>query len=453
MAFAGRQALGLGKRALGRSAAEVDREIGARTAQHIFEVLGELKGCATKLGQVLAIYELALPPKLAESYKIALGRLQDSAPAMLPATVRMVMAQHFGHDWRSRFREFDERRAAPASIGQVHRAVWHDGRTVAVKLMYPGARESVRGDLAQLRGISTLAAVFMPGADVRALTEELCACLLAELDYAEEARCQRAFAAAYADDPDFRVPEVVEQRGDVLISEWLDGTPAPRVAASGARRDRDRVGMLMVRFVLDGCARTELLYSDPHPGNFLLLPDGRLGVVDFGACRTWSPDGFEDMALDYCRAVFEGDPHELASTSRRHGFVRAERVFDVNALYAAALSYGEPLRHRTFRMSSPWLRRQVVRATRPHLTNVARDCDIPVYFTPFARATVTLLGALAQLEAEGSYRDEVVRSFPALAEVFDRLDQREPEPVDLRAVRERRAARSVGSGAGIRRTP
>ncbi|WP_239476763.1 ABC1 kinase family protein [Nocardia arizonensis] len=446
VAFAGRQAIGFGKRALGRPAEQVDREIRTRTAQHIFEVLGELKGCATKLGQLLAIYELALLPELAEPYKIALGRLQDSAPALLPSTVRMVMAQHLGDDWRCRFREFDDRRAAAASIGQVHRAVWHDGRPVAVKIMYPGARESVRGDLDRLRGMSGLAQVFVPGADVKALTEALCACVMEELDYACEARYQRAFAAAYADDPDFRVPEVIEQQGDVLISEWLDGTPVPRVVATGSRRERDRVGMLMVRFVLDGCARTELLYGDPHPGNFRVLPDGRLGVVDFGACCRWPPEGFEELAVDYCRAVFEGGPLELAGVTRRHGFIQADRTVDADALFAAVLPCGEPLRHATFRMSSPWLRKQVARATKPRLSNVARDCTMPANFTPFARSALTLVGALAQLETEGSYRDEIIRSIPALAEVFERMDRDGSDPVDLAAARERRTSATRCNG-------
>ncbi|WP_405178838.1 AarF/ABC1/UbiB kinase family protein [Nocardia sp. NBC_01377] len=445
VALAGRRAIGYGKRALGRSAAEVNRDIRSRTAQHIFEVLGELKGCATKFGQLLAIYELALPSELAEPYRIALGRLQDSAPAMLPSTVREVLAEQLGRDWRTNFLEFDERRAAAASIGQVHRAVWHDGREVAVKIMYPGARESVLGDLDQLRRMSALLGVFVPGADVAALTDSVRAGILRELDYAAEAASQRAFADAYRDDPEFRVPDVVAQQGDVVISEWLDGTPVPHIIASGSQAERDRVGMAMVRFVLDGCTRTDLLYCDPHPGNFRVLPDGRLGVVDFGACCRWPPAGFDGLALDYCRAVFEGGPTDLEAASRRHGFVTDDRSFDVDALFAAVLPCSEPLRHKTFQLTSPWLRRQVVRATRPRLSNVARQCTIPVPFTPFARSSLTIIGALAQLGTEGAYREEIVRSLPVLAEVFDRLDQQDPRPVDLAAARERRARRITAS--------
>ncbi|MGK8521220.1 ABC1 kinase family protein [Nocardia asteroides] len=438
MAFAGRQAAGVGKRALGKSAEEVNRDIQLRTAQHIFEVLGELKGCAAKLGQLLSIYELALPRELAEPYRMALSRLQDAAPAMLPHTVHAAMADSMGADWRSRFREFDDRRAAAASLGQVHRAVWHDGRPVAVKVMYPGGRQAVERDLDQLRRMSYLATVFLPGADVKAVTEAICASVTAELDYAAEAGHQRAFAAAYADDPDFHIPDVVAQQGDVLISEWLDGTPVSRIVASGTRAERDRVGMLMVRFVTSGWGRHGLLYADPHPGNFRVLPDGRLGVVDFGACCAWPPAGFNELTLDCCEAIFRGGPGELVAATRRHGFVETGRTLDSEALYAAIIPCGEPLRHETYRLTTRWLRRQVLRTTNPRLTNVVREMTMPAYFTPFARSFLTLVGVLGQLETEGRYRDEIVRWVPQLGGALTIDQVPATTPADLATARRRR---------------
>ncbi|WP_234390639.1 ABC1 kinase family protein [Nocardia suismassiliense] len=441
LAFAGRQAAGVGKRALGRSSEEVNRDIQLRTAQHMFEVLGELKGCAAKLGQLLAIYELALPPELAEPYRIALSQLQDAAPAMLPRTVHAAIAASMGADWRDSFQEFDDRRAAAASLGQVHRAVWHDGRAVAVKVMYPGGRQAVEGDLEQLRRISHLATVFLPGADVKAVTEAICDCVREELDYAAEAEYQRAFAAAYADDPDFYVPEVVAQCGDVLITEWVEGTPLTKIVANGAQAERDRVGMLMVRFVTSGWGRHGLLYADPHPGNFRVLPDGRLGVVDFGACCAWPPEGFEELAIDYCKAFFTGGgPEQLAAATRRHGFVTFGRAFDSDALYAVVEPCSEPFKHATYRMTTPWLRKQVLRTTNPRLSNVVREMTMPAYFTPFARAALTLVGVLSQLETEGPYREEILRWMPMLAEALGTIEDPDPDrPVDLAAVREQRA--------------
>ncbi|MCP2292166.1 putative unusual protein kinase regulating ubiquinone biosynthesis, AarF/ABC1/UbiB family [Nocardia amikacinitolerans] len=417
VAFAGRRAVGIGKRALGRSAAEVDREIQLRTAQHIFEVLGELKGCAAKLGQLLAIYELALPPELAEPYRIALSRLQDAAPAMLPSAVDAAMTASMGPDWRWHFREFDERRAAAASIGQVHRAVWRDGTPVAVKVMYPGGRAAVAGDLEQLRRFSALANVFLPGADVEGVLAAITECVLEELDYAAEARYQEAFATAYADDPDIHVPRVIARHGDVLVTEWLDGTPVTRVIESGSRAERDRVGMLMVRFMASAWPRSGLLYGDPHPGNFRVLPDGRLGVVDFGACAVWPPDGFDELAQDCVRAVFRGGPRELEAAARRHGFVESGRAFDADALFSTIAPCTEPLNHDTYRLSTPWLRKHVLRLTNPRLSNIIRQMTMPAYMTPFARSMLTLIGALCQLGTEGPYRAEIARWYPELDEI------------------------------------
>ncbi|MFX0573563.1 ABC1 kinase family protein [Nocardia nepalensis] len=448
VAFAGRQAAGVGKRALGRSASEVNREIQMRTAQHIFEVLGELRGCATKLGQLLAIYELALPRELAEPYKIALSQLQDSAPAMLPRSVHAAMAANMGENWRWHFREFDDRRAAAASLGQVHRAVWQDGTPVAVKVMYPGGKQAVANDLDQLRRVSTLATVFVPGADVKGVTEAICDCVLDELDYAAEAEYQRVFAAAYADDPDFYIPRVIEQRGDVLITEWLDGTPLPRIIAAGTRAERDRVGMQLVRFMASSWIRSGLLYGDPHPGNFRVLPDGRLGVVDFGACTPWPAEGFEEWAFDYCDALFNGGPIDLEAAARRHGFCEPGRVLDAEALFNMVVPCIEPFQHTTYRFTTRWLRKQVLRVTNPRLSNALRQATMPAHYTPFARSMLTLIGAIGQLETEGPFRDEVGRWHPTLHELVVRPAEEGAPPVDLAVARRKRAETAARMSVG-----
>ncbi|WP_084478974.1 ABC1 kinase family protein [Nocardia jejuensis] len=442
VAYAGRQAAGAGKRALGRSAADVDLEIQMRTAQHIFEVLGELKGCATKFGQLLSIYELALPEELSRPYRTALNQLQDSAPAMMPATVREAMAEAMGASWQWHFREFDDRRAAAASIGQVHRARWRDGRQAAVKVMYPGAHAAVRNDLEQLRRVSVLATVFVPGADVPAVIEAVCTCVTEELDYQAEAAHQRRFAEEYADDPDFVVPGVIMQRGDVIVSEWLDGTPVPRIMESGAPEERSRVGMLILRFMLSSWVRTGLLYCDPHPGNFRVLPDGRIGVVDFGACVPWPPAGFEDLVTDVMDAALNGDLTDIDTALRRQGFVEPGRAYDVEPIAEGIAVVCEPLAQPEFHFTEAWLGGRVRSVLSPHLTNAHRQMTMPAYVTPFARALLTGLGTVCQLGAQGRVRDEFARWSPQLAAVFQRADDRRDRPTDLANARRRRDARS-----------
>src|ERR1700729_822929 len=234
--LAGRTALGFGKRIGGRPAEIVAEEIQHRTAEQIFRVLGELKGGALKLGQALSIFEASLPPEIAEPYRATLTKLQESAPPLPTATVHRVLAADLGEDWRDEFASFDDTPAAAASIGQVHKAVWGDGRAVAVKIQYPGAGKALLNDFTQLARMGRLFGVLMPGLDVKPMLDELRDRVAEELDYHLEAAAQRAFAAAYAGDPDIYVPGVVMETEHVLVTEWMDGTPLSKIISDGTKQ-------------------------------------------------------------------------------------------------------------------------------------------------------------------------------------------------------------------------
>jgi predicted unusual protein kinase regulating ubiquinone biosynthesis (AarF/ABC1/UbiB family) len=410
--LAGRTALGLGKRLGGKPAEAVAHEIQQRTAEQIFRVLGELKGGALKLGQALSIFEAALPPDLAGPYRATLTRLQEAAPPLPVSSVHKVIAADLGTAWRDNFLDFDDNPAAAASIGQVHRAVWQDGRKVAVKIQYPGAGQALINDFTQLSRVGRLFGVLMPGLEVRPLLDELRSRVVEELDYRLEAASQEAFAASYADDPDIFVPRVVAASDHVLVSEWMDGTPLSRIIAEGTQEQRNRAGLLIVRFLFSGPARVGLLHADPHPGNFRVLADGRVGVLDFGAVDRL-PDGFPAFFGMLLRLTHEdrsiGTVEHLL---REHGFLKAAVNVDQSALRAYLAPLAEPSRVESFKFSREWMRGQAARVTDLRSAAIGRHLNLPPSYLLIHRVSTAAIGVLCQLECEGPFRAEVLRWMP-----------------------------------------
>src|SRR5215468_8796795 len=421
--LAGRTALGLGKRIGGRPAELVAAEIQQRTADQIFRVLGELKGGAMKFGQALSIFEAALPPELAGPYRATLTRLQESAPPLPSRTVYRVLAEDLGPDWRDKFTEFDDKPTAAASIGQVHRAVWRDGRQVAVKIQYPGAGNALLSDFTQLSRVARLFSALMPGLEVRPLLDELRNRMTEELDYELEAQAQQGFADAYADDPDISVPNVIACTGRVLISEWMDGTPLSKIISDGTQEERDRAGLLFVRFLFSGPARAGMLHADPHPGNFRLLPDGRLGVLDFGAVDRL-PGGMPVFIGRLVRMVHDGA--DLAPAERElrdQGFLRPGIEFDDEALRAFLAPLAEPSRVERFRFSREWLRGSATRVADPRASNISRRLNLPPSYVLIHRVSTAGMGVLCQLECEGPYRAEMIRWMPGYSDADPWADE------------------------------
>jgi predicted unusual protein kinase regulating ubiquinone biosynthesis (AarF/ABC1/UbiB family) len=410
--LAGRTAWGLGKRIGGRPAEIVSAEIQQRTAEQIFRVLGELKGGAMKLGQALSIFEAALPPEVAGPYRATLTKLQESAPPLPARTVHNVLAGDMGPHWRECFAEFDDRPAAAASIGQVHRAIWRDGRAVAVKIQYPGAGQALLSDFTQLSRVARLFAVLMPGLDVKPVLAELRDRVAEELDYRLEAASQQAFADAYAQDPDIFVPGVVTASDHVLVTEWLDGTPLSQVINDGSQADRDRAGLIFVRFLFSGPVRAGLLHADPHPGNFRLLADGRLGIMDFGAVDRL-PDGIPPFVGRLLRMVHDGrDLRDAEPELRQQGFLRPGMDVDPAGLRAFLAPLAEPSRVERFRFTRQWLRGEAARVTDPKSANLSRRLNLPPSYVLIHRVSTAGIGVLCQLECEGPFRAEVLKWVP-----------------------------------------
>ncbi|SFO67530.1 Predicted unusual protein kinase regulating ubiquinone biosynthesis, AarF/ABC1/UbiB family [Actinomadura madurae] len=416
--FAGRTALGMGKRTFGRSAEAVAMEIQTRTAEQLFTVLGELKGGAMKLGQMLSIFEAALPPEIAGPYRATLTRLQEAAPPLPAATVHTVLEQFLGEDWRDYFESFDDQPAAAASIGQVHRAVWHDGRAVAVKVQYPGAGKALISDFNQLARLGRLFGVLMPGLDVKAMLAELKERVAEELDYTIEAESQRLFRDAYLDDPDFYIPEVIAQSGDILITEWMDGTALSKIISAGDQETRDHAALLYCRFLLSGPKRSGMLHGDPHPGNFRLLDDGRLGVLDFGAVDR-IPGGFQRRLGLLLRIGTMADIDEVEEALRREDFIREGVQIDAESLQAFLAPITEPFINETFKFSREWLRDMAARVTDLRPSNVVRQLNLPPEYVIIHRVLSAGTGVLCQLECEIPARAESLKWVPGFADDED----------------------------------
>jgi len=407
-----RSAAGLGRRLGGRPAEAVAAQVQQRTAEQLFATLGELKGGAMKVGQALSAMEAALPEGLVGPYAQALVRLQEAAPALPPAMVHRALDDAFPSGWRRLFQHFDDQPVAAASIGQVHRAVWSDGSPVAVKVQYPGAGDALVADLSLLERLTPLMRVAAPGLDARSLFAELRAGLTNEVDYVLEADAQIAFAQAFDGDPDFHVPQVLAVEDRVLISRWLDGTPLATVAAQGSPQERDRCGLLLLRLLLSSPGRVGRLHGDPHPGNFRLLPDGRLGVLDFGATESL-PHGWPAALGPLLVATREQDAAGLHAIAVRTGLVRAGRP-GAAALLDLVGPYAEPLRHEEFAFVRPWLQGQALRTSDPRTVaaKAQRHLRMPTRHLLVQRVAVGLAGVLTLLEARVPVADEVRRWVP-----------------------------------------
>ncbi|MGX6741916.1 ABC1 kinase family protein [Streptomyces xantholiticus] len=419
--LAGRTAFGLARRLAGGAEATIRTEIEERTAKQLFAVIGELKGGAQKFAQVLSVMESALPENVVRPYRAALTSLQESGPALPARTVHGVLREQLGADWRKLLPEFDDRPVACASIGQVHRGRWHDGTDVAVKVQHPGVAEAIASDFGHLTRMGWILDRFTGGeVNIKEMLTELRERTVEELDYRQEAESQAAFAEGFADDPDFVVPRVVEGTDRVLVSQWLDGVPASTVMAEGKQEDRDRLGLLLARFLLAGPKRVSLMHADPHAGNFRLTDDGRLGVLDFGSVARL-PDGLAPWIGPVMRACVDDDPDRMAKVMRDAGLLKPEKdedkkedgAQDFGWLRGSMELLAQPLATEVFTFDREWMREAVRRATLSKDADILRSrVQMPAEHALVQRVWMGELAMLSQLGATIPFRAEAVEGLP-----------------------------------------
>ncbi|MEV7397172.1 AarF/ABC1/UbiB kinase family protein [Aeromicrobium sp. NPDC092404] len=416
--FAGRTTLGLGKRMVGAPANVVLNEVQRRTADQIFSVLGQLKGGAMKFGQAMSIFEAALPEEFIGPYRETLVKLQDAAPPMPPDTVHRVMTEEFGADWREQFTSFEDKPAASASIGQVHRAVWADGQEVAVKLQYPGAAKALTADLKQIARLARLFGTLAPGLDVKPLVQELQDRVAEELDYTLEAGAQSVFAAEFDGDPEIVVADVLAYTEHALVSTWLESDHSlAQVITNGTQEERDRYGEAYVRFLFAGPSRTGMLHADPHPGNFRIMPDGRLGVVDYGAVARL-PDGLPEPVGRLLRHAVDGEYDLVLEGLRDEGFLKRTTDLDADTIARYIGPFVEPASVERFTFSREWMRAQTLRvsALTSEGMGTAMKINLPPQYLLIHRVWLGGVGVLSQLGATAPFRTILEESLPGFAE-------------------------------------
>ena len=413
LGYAGRATLGLGKRIGGATSDSVNEELQARTADQLFRVLGELKGGAMKVGQIMSMMESFLPDEVAAPYRDRLSMLRDSAPPMPTSRVHAVLARELGPDWRSNFVRFDPRPAAAASIGQVHRAAWADGREVAVKVQYPGADQALRSDLRQLGRMAAMAGPLAGGVNVREIAEEFTARIDEELDYGLEAESQQTFAEGFAGDSEFFVPPTVAHTAKVLVSEWVEGVPLTDIA-DWDEAPRNEAGLKYVRFLFAGPSRVGLLHADPHPGNFKMLADGRLGAVDFGLVARL-PEGLPSEIGRILRIAMTGDDAAAVRGLRQEGFLT--RDVDAELVMDYLRPFVEPAQVDRFAFSRAWTQQiyRTANADSVAAREFGRAFNLPTDYLLIHRVWMGGIAVLSQLGITADFQSVLDEFLPGFA--------------------------------------
>ena len=302
-------------------------------AERMVATLGKMKGAAMKIGQLASFIDTEfLPPEYRDLYQAQLATLRTQAPTMAWKQVHKVLEEEWEEPCEELFDDIEHDAAAAASIGQVHRAVLPDGRRVAVKIQYPGVADAIAADMQNAGLILRMAKALAPGLDARAAADELRERVMEELDYELEAQSQRAFARGYRGHPFIHVPDVVTRLSTqrVLVSEWVDGAGFEEVKQL-PQAERDRFGEIVFRFCFGSIFHLQHFNADAHPGNYLLMPDGKVAFLDFGMTKHLDKDQIE-LEITALEGIFDNDPERLRVALHDLGFLNNPQKVDAEQL-------------------------------------------------------------------------------------------------------------------------
>lgn len=373
-----------------------------RTAEDVTRTMGDMKGAVMKVGQVLSLMAGVLPDEMAAQ----LASLQSNAPPMDYRLVEEVFAREYGMSPQQLFRKFEKTPFAAASIGQVHRAELQDGTKVAVKVQYPGVREAIEHDLANVGLMIGLSGLMARGLDTGPIVQDLKEGIRAELDYIREAASQQRFADAFQGHAFVRVPRVYHELscGTVLVQELMVGKPFSH-ALTLPQTERDRIGEIIYRFCFGSLYRHGLFNGDPHPGNYLLLDDGAVAFVDYG-CVAEFPDATLEGFKRIVRSLIRGDREAWRAATEEVGILRAGAPFTTDELYEHMHWYWAPILEETVQFTPELAAEMVRRNTQTGGIGgrINRWCNVPEGMVFLTRINFGLAGLMAGLGANGPWQ-------------------------------------------------
>jgi predicted unusual protein kinase regulating ubiquinone biosynthesis (AarF/ABC1/UbiB family) len=375
------------------------------TAQQLVGMLGEMKGAAMKLGQLASFYEFAGTGEYLGTYRDAMTMLQSSAPPMDGATARSVIEREFGKPTEAVFASFDDAAVAAASIGQVHRATLPSGETVAVKIQYPGVDEAVRADLKNVSAMTKLAVAVAPNIDPKEVADEVRERVLEELDYRREAANQQRFAELFDGHPFVVVPRVYPDycRTRVITQQFVDGEPFP-AAFEWPQEDRNVLGEILFRFFYGSLNRFQLFSADPHPGNYLLLDEGRVAFIDYGLVRSVDP-GTLRLLHEVVLALFDDDRDRGRAALEGLGVLN-RRTPEIDAVWDHLKVLNRPVLTDEVVTMNPALVQEIASAgfdPRSEAFQSLRKVGVPGVMVTLNRMSFGVTSLLGRLEAEANW--------------------------------------------------
>jgi predicted unusual protein kinase regulating ubiquinone biosynthesis (AarF/ABC1/UbiB family) len=385
--------------------AQLDEQFAIRTAEDVAKELGEMKGVLMKAGQLISFIFEALPDEAQD----ALATLQADAAPMAPTLAANVVKEDFGKPPEKVFLDWEDMPVAAASIGQVHRAVTHDGRDVAVKVQYPGVHEAIESDLDAAEVMYAMfSSMMLKGLDAKGLVDELRERMREELDYSIEASNVAEFEARFQGHPWVRIPHLVPDlcSARVLTTEWVDGMSFDEFRRQASFETKQRAAEVVWRFAQNAINRYGIFNGDPHPGNYKFHHDGSVTFLDFGLVKRWSPGEWESLRPTMDAIIVDRDPEKLVAEMVHSNFLPASHGLDPALVYEYVSSPYVPYLTDEFTFTREWMRDTlglIFDVQGPHAP-VIEQLNMPPSFVILDRVVWGVNAILGKLGAQGPWR-------------------------------------------------